>query len=54
MIIITLILLTTLLTGCGSEPNPGPTIGAGLCAIGLSLIVAKIVERGKGKGGDYE
>jgi|GEM_PF-4128548 len=54
VIIIMLLLLTTLLTGCGSDPNPGPAVGAGLCVIGLSLIVAKLVERVKGKGGDHE
>lgn len=54
MNIIMLVILTILLSGCGSEPNPGPTIGAGLCVIGLSMIVAKIVERVKVKGGDRE
>ncbi len=49
-----LLLLICFLTGCGGSPNPGPSIGAGLAIIGLSLIVMKLVERIRENGGDHE
>jgi hypothetical protein len=53
MNILILSLFLLFLTGCGGGPDMGP-IGAGLCVIGLSLIVAKLVERIRGIGGDHE
>lgn len=51
-VITAMVILTFLsLTGCGSEPNPGPSIGAGLGIVGLSLIVSRLVERVRTKGG---
>ncbi len=53
MSLLILLILCLFLTGCGGGPDMAP-IGAGLCVIGLSLIVAKLVERIRSMGGDHE